>query len=95
MPASGLREGSAIEAEGQMPIHVHVTIKCDGVGCYEGEDCDDLQTIGDAERWARANGWTVGKRTLCPKCQTTQSLRLIREQEAEIARALARDRRPR
>lgn len=69
-----------------MPIEANVTISCDGVGCRDGEDCDGFRTIGEAKRWARAEGWTVGKRVLCPKCQTPEALQAIREEDAEIAR---------
>ena len=69
-----------------MPIRATVSITCDGVGCREGQDCDGFKTISEATAWARAEGWTVGKRVLCPKHQTPEAMQAIRDEEAEIAK---------
>lgn len=68
-----------------MGINTYTTIACDGPRCRE-DGGDDMGTKSNAERWARANGWTIGKYVLCPKCQTPEVRKELKVEQAEMDR---------
>ena len=51
---------------------VEIRVMCDhydggaGTRCPEGRD-DQFTTIGEATYWLRDEGWSIGKKVLCPE----------------------------